>query len=409
MVLNISILATMAQDGLAASAARNKAEAQFKIWIKKDLWPEARKQGISAKTFNTAFAGLKLDWSMPEIIPLGSKALPPQKQSQAEFKTPGRYFNNRSMSILAARGKKHLIKWRRTLNKIEKKYGVPRQIIVAIWARESGFGRVKMPKNAVRALATSAFMGWRRELFRRELLAALKIIQAGHISAKSMGSSWAGALGQPQFLPSKFTSLAVDFDGNGRADIWKSVPDTLASIAHYLSQNGWQRGRDWGFEASIPASVACSLGGPDQGQNIVKWQAMGIARSNKKQFPKHEISATGYLLFPAGRHGPVFVTTPNFYVLKTYNESDLYALFVGHLADRIMGGRAFKTAWKPLPKFSRKAVKSMQIRLVKQGYDVGGADGLVGYKTRTAIGLWQGKHQQKQTCYPDKRLVKAIR
>ena len=161
-----------------------------------------------------------------------------------------------------------------------------------------------------------------------------------------MRSSWAGALGQPQFLPSSFLEHAVDFDGDGHADIWNSNADAMASIANYLVNYGWVKGRDWGFEVTVPDSVSCALEGPDQGRRISDWAAMGISRVNGKPFPAGEARAEGYLLMPAGRNGPAFIVTPNFYVLKEYNESDLYALFIGHGADRIAhGDRNFAGKW----------------------------------------------------------------
>ncbi len=381
-----------------------RSQAKFERWIVKDLWPEAKTAGISKRTFDTAMRGLKLDLTMPDLA--GAKA---KKPRQSEFRAPGRYFNQKSISGLAQRGSAHIRKWSKTLARIEKRTGVPRGIIVAIWGRESGFGRVKMPKNAIRSLATSAYAGRRKKLFRSELIAALRIVDEGHVSARAMGSSWAGALGQPQFLPTKFFEYAVDEDGDGRRDIWNSVPDTLGSIANYLAKFGWQRGRDWGFEATVPARISCALGGPDQGRKIADWAAMGVKRVSGRAFPRHELKSKGYLLFPGGRYGPAFVTTPNFYVLKKYNESDVYALFVGHLADRTSGGKAFRTEWQKLPSFGRQEVKTMQLKLVKKGYDVGGADGLIGYKSRNAIGLWQAKNGLQPTCFPDRKLIRAVK
>ena len=385
-------------------SAHAQSQSGFEKWLTSDLWPAAQKAGITRQTFKRATGGLKFDPTMPDLAKSTSK-----KQRQSEFRAPGRYFNQNSINQLAKRGAQRVKKWDRVLRRIEKRTGVPKRIIVAIWARESGFGLVKMPKNAIRSLATSAYAGRRKDLFRRELLAAMRIVQEGHISARAMGSSWAGALGQPQFLPSKFFEYAVDEDGDGKRDIWNSVPDTLGSIGNYLAKHGWKRGRDWGFEAKVPASVSCSFGGPDQKLRIADWVSSGVTRISGKPFPKHELDATGYLLFPAGRYGPTFVTTPNFYVLKKYNESDLYALFVGHLADRMAGGKAFRTGWQKLPSYPRSSVKKMQQRLIAKGYDVGGADGLIGYKSRNAIGLWQTANGKKPTCFPTREIIGAVK
>ncbi len=160
-------------------------------------------------------------------------------------------------------------------------------------------------------------------------------------------------MGQPQFLPTKFLSFAVDADGDGRRDIWTSEVDTLGSIANFLKSNGWQGDRDWGFEARIPKSVSCAMECPDQGMAIDDWVALGVTRISDRPFPDHERTRPGFLMMPAGRYGPAFITTENFYVLKTYNESDLYALFIGHLADRMRWNNAFVAPWRSLSGFNR--------------------------------------------------------
>jgi lytic murein transglycosylase len=285
---------------------------------------------------------------------------------------------------------------------------VPRAIILAIWAKETGYGAENLPRPAIRALATEAFMGRRAAFFRGELIAALVILQNGDIAPEAMRSSVAGALGQPQFMPSQFLKFAADGDGDGRRDIWKSVPDTLASIATYLAGNGWEAGRGWGLEAKVPAGVSCALEGPDQFRPMSAWAKLGITQVDGKPLPKGDKSAG--LLMPAGRFGPAFIVTPNFYALKRYNNSDLYALYIGQLADRIStGGDAFAAPWGKVGGFDRGDVKAMQDALVRDGYDVGNADGLVGFKTRIAIGLWQAKHGEAQTCFPDAGHVREIR
>ena len=239
-----------------------------------------------------------------------------------------------------------------------------------------------MPYDAFEVLGTKAFMATRKAMFRKEVLAALVIVERGLASRKAMRSSWAGALGQPQFLPTSFRDHAVDFDGDGRRDIWNSVPDTLASIANYLVNYGWVKGRDWGFEVTVPDNVSCALEGPDQGRRISEWAAIGIARVGGKPFPGSELRAEGFLLMPAGRSGPAFIVTPNFYVLKEYNESDLYALFIGHGADRIAGGdRRFAGTWGKVGGLYRSDIAALQRGLERIGYDVGGADGLPGFKS----------------------------
>ncbi len=248
--------------GDAYAASRANVERQFQQWIATDLWQGASKLGVSKKTLQSAFAGVTLNWKLPDLVPPGTKAKTPKKQRQAEFGSPGNYFSQKTLGSIAASGRSLAKKHASTLKMVEEKYGVPGHIILAIWGRESGFGRVKIPYNAFRVLGTKAFMSTRKELFHRELLGALVMVERGHVSAKSMKSSWAGALGQPQFLPTSYLNHAADGDGDGRSDIWRSDADTLASIANYLKNYGWVSGRDWGFEVTVPDAVSCALEGP---------------------------------------------------------------------------------------------------------------------------------------------------
>lgn len=396
---------------MPAVAESNDAVAEmFANWLRDDLWPEAKKEGISSATFKQAFADVELQWKLPDLVPPGSKLPQQRSQSQAEFRSPAAYFSEKRLASLTGSGRDLSSKWSKTLNKIETSYGVPGHILLAIWGIESNFGHARLPHSAMPVLATKAFMSTRKELFRRELLAALQILQKGYIPLESMNSSWAGAMGQPQFMPTAFLKYAVDFDGDGRRDIWNSVPDTLASIANYLAKSGWQSGRDWGFEASLQSQVFCGQEGPDRARPIKQWVGQGISRINGKAFPQHELDASGMLLVPAGTYGPKFIVTPNFYVLKEYNNSDLYALFVGNLGDRIAhASGAFHGGWGDVGKMLRSDIAGMQRVLEEAGYDVGGADGLPGYKTRRSIGEWQKKNGHNPSCFPTSELISVLR
>lgn len=394
----------------AVAASKAEVEAQFRRWLKTDLWPVASQSGVPEDVFDKAFAGVKLNWDLPDLVPPGSSPQKERKQSQAEFSSPGSYFSEKRLQGLAATGRGLAARHKSVLSRIEKTYGVPAGIIVAIWGRESGFGRADIPHPVIDVLATKAFMSTRPELFRRELISALHILAGGDVAAARMKGSWAGAMGQPQFLPTSFLKYAVDFDGDGHRDIWNSVPDTLASIANYLADKGWQRGRDWGFEVSIPAGVSCAQEGPDLAKPITAWADTGIRRVTGRDFPAGEKRQSGMMLVPAGTHGPQFIVTPNFYVIKEYNNSDLYALFIGNLADRISsGGGAFKGDWGDVGKMLRSDVAAMQRALEAKGHDVGGADGLPGYKTRRSLGKWQESAGLAATCFPDASLKSALR
>lgn len=404
----LSIAAAQAQT--YSAALKSKTNAEFQQWLESDLWPQAQQRGISRSVFNQSLSGVQLNWKLPDLVPPGTKPQTPKQQTQSEFGSPGNYFRKGTVDSVVSNGKVKLNAHKSLLAKIERDFGVPAGIVVAVWGRESAFGSVKIPYNGFEVLATKAFMATRKDMFRAELLAALEIVQKGYMDSAHLKSSWAGALGQPQFMPTSYLKHAVDYDGDGRRDIWTSVPDTLASIAAYLQHFGWQKGRDWGFEVNVPQNVSCSLEGPDQGKTFRDWSALGITRVNGKAFPASEMGQEGFLLMPAGRHGPAFIVTPNFYVLKNYNMSDLYALFIGHMSDRMnYGSGDFQQSWGAVGGLYRSDVAAMQLRLQKQGYDVGKPDGLAGFKTRRSIGVWQAKNGQPATCFPDKALVKAIR
>ncbi|WP_230798800.1 lytic murein transglycosylase [Seohaeicola saemankumensis] len=388
---------------------RAATERQFQTWLAQTVWPMAQAKGVSRGSFEAAFNGVTLNWELPDLVPPGLSGDQPVRQRQAEFGAPERYFNRGTVEGTTAVGRQMATRHAATLERVARETGVPARIILAIWGRESNFGRAAIPHDAFAVLGTKGFMSTRAAYFTQELVAALQVLERGKLAAGTMKSSWAGALGQPQFMPSNVLEYAVDGDGDGRADIWGSAADTIASIAHYLARHGWQTGRDWGFEVSLPASLPCHLEGPDQGLLIADWEALGVTRVSGQSFPAHERRAEGFLLLPAGRKGPAFIVTPNFYVLKDYNMSDLYALFVGHVGDRIQYGMGdFTTRWRPVDKMLRSDIAAMQRALEARGHDVGGADGLAGFKTRRSIGRWQEGTGRAATCFPDAGLKAAL-
>ncbi|TWI87266.1 lytic murein transglycosylase [Roseibium hamelinense] len=374
-------------------------DAAFKSFLSNDVGPAARSAGVSQATLDRELAGLLPDTSLPGLVGPGGNGSPPKVNFQAEFRAPAGYFRDSQFNALVPGGRRLMQKHAASLGKIEARYGVPRRIILAIWARESGYGGAKIPHDALRVLATRAFMGQRAEFFKSELIAALKILESGDVSRRSMRSSWGGAMGYPQFLPSSYLKYAVDFDGDGRRDIWSSEVDTMASIANYLDKHGWVKGRDWGYEVVVPDTISCSREGPDNRQLISQFVREGVTRVSGRPFPEHELRQPGNILMPAGRYGPAFIATENFYVLKEYNESDVYALFVGHLADRYGNNRGFVADWKPTKQTTRGAVRTLQQKLEADGHDVGGADGLIGFKTRRSIGKAQEKAGFFATCW----------
>lgn len=407
IALALLAVATLSLPALAQDKAA--VERQFQSWLRADVWSAARAKGVSRRTFDAAFQGVTLDWDLPDLVPPGTRAETPRRQRQAEFGAPGKYFNRNSVDGATRIGKQMAARYADTLARVEQRTGVPGRIVLAIWGRESGYGQVPIRHNVFRVLGTKGFMSTRKGYFAGELIAALQIAEAGHAPEAAMKSSWAGALGQPQFMPTSFLQYAADGNGDGKADIWRSEADTLASIGNYLAKHGWVQGRDWGFEVNVPASVSCALEGPDRGKRIADWAEMGITRVSGRPFPAHELRGEGYLMMPAGRNGPAFVVTPNFYVLKDYNTSDLYALFVGHVGDRIRYSVGdFQGRWGRMDTLYRSEIAAAQRVLEGMGKDVGGADGLPGYKTRRSIGEWQASQGMAPTCFPDKKIVAAL-
>ena len=408
--LKTTTLALLMAASLVLPAPAASISDQFRAWLEADLWPQAKAQGVSRATFDAAFAGVSPNLELPDLVLPGEKPKTPQAQHQAEFRSPAAYFAEKTIGGVTAGGRARAGRHKAALAAIEAKYGVPSGILLAIWGRESGFGAAKIPHDAFQVLGSKAFLATRKEMFRQEVLGALEMLDQGFATRAQMKSSWAGALGQPQFLPTSYLKYATDGDGDGRADIWRSEADTLASIARYLAAHGWVKGRDWGFEVTIPESVSCALEGPDRGKSIAEWAKLGVARVSGKPFPDRELRAEGYLMMPAGRFGPAFIVTPNFYALKEYNESDLYALFVGHAADRIAyGDSRFSAGWREIDRLKRSDIAAMQRRLEGLGYDVGGSDGLPGFRTRRSIGEWQQKNGMAPSCFPSAGLARSLR
>ena len=417
-LLHASAGARAAQDDVAVY--KKAVEQRFGEWLE-SLWPQAEAAGVSREIFDANVKGLKLNWTLPHLVlpdpasPNGP-ALPAAlaqaqvPKHQPEFDAPAGYFNANAMKSLAATGRSKFQEYNSQLAAIQKQYGVPASIIVAIWGRETGFGKVNSAYDALQTMATQAFMGRRPEEFTKQFIAALKILQEGHATRASMRSSWAGAMGYTQFMPSDFENFGVDFDSDGKRDIWNTIPDALASTGNSLHSQGWDGSKTWAYEVTLPADFDCSLQGPDLAKPISEWMKLGIARVKGKEFPKEKLGDNAFLVLPAGLKGPAFLATDNFSVLKLYNNSDVYAIFVGHIADMIASNEpvAFVGAWQPVERFPRDRIQRFQQVLVNQGYDVGKVDGLSGFKTRRSIGLEEKKRGLPLTCYPSSALVDAV-
>src|SRR5262245_27345150 len=383
---------------LAAQPAGSAPDPAFSRWLE-SLWPQAQQKGVSRKTFSAAIHGLEPDLSLPDLDLPGRKGRP--QPQQAEFvQTPADYIRETSIARMADRGKQLLAQHRATLVKIEQQYGVPPSIILAIWGRETAYGSHKLPHNAIRVLATQGFYGRRKDMFKDEFLYALKILEEGHISLEKMRSSWGGAMGLTQFLPSEFYKHAVDFDGDGHRDIWGSIPDALASAAQQLVNKGWKRGQRWAYEVRTPANVDCTAGVPEFKQPVREWLQRGFVLAHGRKPSPNEFDEPASLLQPEGTYGPAFLTLNNYFVIKEYNFSDLYVLFVGHLSDRISDPRPFETPWSKNAQLKSTQVESMQNTLTKLGLYKDKIDGKAGMLTRSALGQYQKANRLKVDCWP---------
>jgi lytic murein transglycosylase len=336
-----------------------------------------RAQGVSDATLRAAFDGVEY---LPRVIELDG--------AQPEFVRPVWDYLDTAVSVQrVAAGQEKLAQLRATADAAAARYGVPASIIVAIWGIESNYGGNYGSTPTIDALATLAFEGRRRDWARGELRAALRIIENGDIDRDHMIGSWAGAMGQTQFLPSNFLAYAVDADGDGRRDIWGSMADVMASTANFLARSGWQAGQPWGVEVQLPPGFDHGRADASLRQTGSQWAAEGVRSINGKPLPEF---ADGAILLPAGARGPAFLVGPNFRAILRYNNSDSYALAVGLLAQRLEGGPGVQAAWpRDLVPLTRSQVRELQVALNQRGFSSGEPDGLLGPATRAALRRYQ--------------------
>jgi lytic murein transglycosylase len=391
---------------IAAGNSAHAADAAFTQFIA-SLWPEAQAAGVSRATFDAETRGLEPDTKLPDLILPGRPAT--GAPSQAEFvQVPADYIKEASIARLAEHGQKLLQQYRPSLDAIESRFGVPATIVLAIWGRETDYGRYTLPYDLIRVLATQAWVGRRKEKYHDEFILGLKLLSDGVVTRKDLRSSWAGATGLTQFLPSDFYKNGVDFDGNGKIDIWHSVPDALASAAQQLVNKGWQSGLRWAYEVKAPANVDCTMGVPEVTKPIGDWLRAGFVPVRGQKLSAAEQAQTASLLQPEGIYGPSFLTTKNYFVIKEYNFSDLYVLFVGHLSDRMTSPLPFATPWSASTQLRTTDVEAMQQGLTKIGIYKDKIDGKAGMLTRAALGAYQKTAGLKVDCWPSDAVLRSI-
>jgi len=384
---------------IIASSTQAFADAGFQRWVA-GFRSTAAQSGISGSTYDRAFRGVTEP--DPEVI---EKA-----RYQPEFTAPvWDYFDNRVHEQSVSVGRAMARKYKPWLDRIESRFGVDRNILLAIWSMESNYGEIlkndTAMRNVVRSLATLAYADKRRAKYARtQLIAALKILQTGDIDESHLTGSWAGAMGHTQFIPTSYQAYAVDMDGNGHRDIWNSVPDALATAANLLRKNGWQSGKTWGYEVTLPPGGKY----PKGSMSLSQWASAGVKRADGKPFRNAGDKAE--LKVPDGRGGPAFLLTRNFFVLKRYNNADKYALAVGLLADQIAGYGQLARDWqRPFTKLTFNQKQELQQRLTAHGYYSGKADGKIGEGSRSAIKAFQAQAGMAQDGHPSMEVLQTLR
>ncbi|MBV8699161.1 lytic murein transglycosylase [Bradyrhizobium sp.] len=398
----VSLIATV----LLGASAR-AADADFAKFIA-SLWPDAQAAGVSRATFDRETAGLEADYKLPDLILPGRPATGAPRQ--AEFvQVPADYIREAAIARLAEQGQRLMQQYRPALNEIETRFGVPGPVVLAIWGRETDFGRYTLPYDGLRVLATQAYVGRRKDQYRNEFILGLKMLGDGVVARKDFRASWGGAVGLTQFLPSEYSKHGVDLDGDGKVDLWHSVPDALGSAAKQLVDKGWQSGLRWAYEVKAPANVDCTMGVPEVTRPIGDWLHAGFVPVRGQKIGAAEQAQEASLLQPEGIQGPAFLTTKNYFVIKEYNFSDLYVLFVGHLADRMTNPLPFATPWSATTQLRTADVEAMQRELTRLGLYKDKLDGKAGMLTRAAVGAFQKKAGLKLDCWPSGAVLQAMR
>ncbi|MFD0981201.1 lytic murein transglycosylase [Tropicimonas aquimaris] len=404
--ISLSLLATFvsACSGGGVSSSRDTSSSMpavpnpaFDSWVA-GFRQRAAAGGISQATLDQAFRNVGY---LPGVIE--------RDRNQTEFtRTLEDYMAIAASDERVSMGKTALRQHGSTLAAIESRYGVERQVVTAIWGLESRYGTRRGDIPTISALSTLAYDGRRGAFMEKQLMAALRILQRGDITADRMVGSWAGAMGHTQFIPTSFEAFAVDFTGDGRRDIWSDNPaDALASTAAYLQRNGWQKGQPWGMEVRLPAGFSTGLAGRGNARSAASWAGMGVTDTRGRPVPNH---GSASILMPDGAAGPAFIVYRNFSVILRYNNAESYALGVGHLSDRILGGAPIQATFPPdALGMTIDDRKELQRLLTAKGFDTQGTDGVIGSNTEAAISAYQRSVGLPVTGQPSMDLLRRLR
>jgi membrane-bound lytic murein transglycosylase B len=375
----------------------SRDERAFQNWIG-GFKRRARAQGISDRVLEDAFRGVTYDLDVIK-----------RDRNQSEFtKTIREYLDSAVSDTRIRNGKDALRKNARTLDAIERHFGVEKEVVVAVWGLESAYGSFRGKNDIIRSLSTLAFDGRRGAFFEEQLIAALKILQNGDTTPRQMTGSWAGAMGHTQFMPTSYLAYAVDFTGDRKRDIWSDDPtDALASTAAYLKRFGWIKGQPWGVEVQLPKGFNFALADRGIQRMPSQWAQIGIVDMNGRAVRDYGAAS---ILLPAGGSGAAFMIFKNFEVIERYNTADAYVIGVGHLSDRIKGGPAIRASW---PRGDRALSfaerKEMQKLLTRRGFDTQGVDGRIGPKTISAVRAFQQANGLTPDGYASLKLLRRLR
>ncbi|ATG49838.1 murein transglycosylase [Celeribacter ethanolicus] len=393
--------ARMAQDvpqlpgaGLVQNVA---SQAGFETWIE-NFKTRARREGISETTLNEAFRGVRYN---SDVIA--------KDRYQSEFtKQIWDYLDSAASPTRVSNGQKAMRQHAKTLDAIERRFGVDKYVVAAIWGVESAYGATRGDINVIEAMATLAYDGRRGKFFEQQLIAALKILQKGDTHARNMKGSWAGAMGHTQFIPTSFEAFAVDGDGDGKRDIWSNDPtDALASTAAYLARHGWNKGQPWGVEVRLPRGFDYTSARRDNMRAPGDWAALGVVGVDGRPVPNYGRAS---ILLPAGAQGAAFMIFDNFAVLERYNKADAYVIGVGHLSDRLKGGAEIQATWpRGYAPLSFKEKQQMQRILKRKGFLNDKVDGIIGPNTINAIRAYQTSVGVTPDGYPSQEFLKLLR